>query len=53
MRRATAQRARQRAARTAPRVALVVTLVMVPGALVLLVASILLSSGLDLGPLTG
>ncbi len=53
MRRATAQRARQRAARTAPRVALVVTLVMVPGALVLLVASILLSSGLDLGGLTG
>ncbi len=53
MRRSTAQRARQQAARTSPRVALVVTLVMVPGALVLLVVSILLSSGLDLGALTG
>ncbi len=52
MRRSTAQRARQQAARTSPRVALVVTLVMVPGALVLLVVSILLSSGLDLGMLT-
>ncbi|GAB3591180.1 DUF5936 domain-containing protein [Angustibacter peucedani] len=52
MRRSTAQRARQQAARTSPRVALVVTLVMVPGALVLLVVSILLSSGLDLGVLT-
>ena len=49
MRRATAQRARQQASRTSPRVALVVTIVMVPGALVLLVVSLLLSSGVDLG----
>ncbi len=53
MRRSAAQRARQAAARTSPRVALVVTMVMVPGALVLLVASVLLSSGLDLGMLSG
>lgn len=53
MRRSTAQRARQQAARTSPRVALVVTIVMVPGALVLLVVSLLLSSGIDLGGVTG
>ncbi|WP_200941966.1 type II secretion system F family protein [Angustibacter sp. Root456] len=53
MRRATAQRARQQASRTSPRVALVVTMVMVPGALVLLVVSLLLSSGVDLGNLGG
>lgn len=53
MRRSAGQRARQRAARTAPQVALIVTLVMVPGALVLLVASIVLSSGLDLGTFSG
>ena len=53
MRRATAQRARQQASRTSPRVALVVTMVMVPGALVLLVVSLLLSSGVDLGKLGG
>ncbi len=53
MRRATAQRARQQASRTSPRVALVVTIIMVPGALVLLVVSLLLSSGVDLGGLAG
>ena len=53
MRRATAQRARQQASRTSPRVALVVTIIMVPGALVLLVVSLLLSSGVDLGGVTG
>ena len=53
MRRGTAQRARQKAARTSPRVALVVTIIMVPGALVLLVVSLLLSSGVDLGGLAG
>lgn len=53
MRRATAQRARQQASRTSPRVALVVTMVMVPGALVLLVVSLLLSSGVDLGGFGG
>lgn len=53
MRRATAQRARQQASRTSPRVALVVTIIMVPGALVLLVVSLLLSSGVDLGGLGG
>jgi hypothetical protein len=34
-------------------VALVVTIIMVPGALVLLVVSLLLSSGVDLGGLGG
>ncbi|GAB3676914.1 type II secretion system F family protein [Angustibacter aerolatus] len=53
MRRSTAQRARQSAARTSPRVALVVTIVMVPGALVLLVVSLFLSSGIDLGGVLG
>jgi tight adherence protein C len=52
MRRSSAQRARQNAARTSPRVALVVTLVMVPGALVLLVASVVLSSNVDFGMLS-
>lgn len=51
MRRSSAQRARQNAARTSPRVALVVTLVMVPGALVLLVASVVLSANVDFGML--
>jgi tight adherence protein C len=53
MRRSTAQRARQQASRTSPRVALVVTIIMVPGALVLLVVSLLLSSGVDLGGIAG
>jgi len=53
MRRSTGQRARQQAARTSPRVALVVTVIMVPGALVLLAVSLLLSSGVDLGGVTG
>jgi tight adherence protein C len=47
MRRSTAQRERQGAARTSPRVALVVTIIMVPGALVLLVVSLFLSSGIS------
>jgi tight adherence protein C len=51
MRRSSAQRARQAAAKTSPRVALVVTLVMVPGALVLLVASVVLSANVDFGML--
>ncbi len=51
MRRSVAQAARRRAARTAPRVSLVVTVVMVPGALALLATALLLSSGLDLGSL--
>lgn len=52
MRRSSAQRARQAAAKTSPRVALVVTMVMVPGALVLLVASVVLSANVDFGMLS-
>jgi tight adherence protein C len=51
MRRSVAQSARRRAARRAPQISLVVTMVMVPGTLVLLLAALLLSSGLNLGGL--
>lgn len=46
MRRAAHQEARQRAQRAAPRVSLIVTTLMVPGAMILIVASLVLSSDL-------
>ena len=47
MRRAAHQAARRRAARAAPRVSLVVTSLIVPGTMILIIASILLGSGLQ------
>ena len=49
MRRYFAQDARRRAARAAPRVSMIITMVMVPGALVLMVVGIFLGSGINLG----
>ena len=46
MRRASHQAARRRAARAAPRVSLVVTSLIVPGTMILIIASIVLGSGL-------
>ena len=46
MRRAAHQAARRRAARAAPRVSLIVTSLIVPGTMILIVASIFLGSGL-------
>ncbi len=46
MRRAAHQSARRRAARAAPRVSLVVTSLIVPGTMILIIASIVLGSGL-------
>jgi tight adherence protein C len=43
------QQARRRAANAAPRVALVVTLVIVPGAMILIIASFLLGSDVEVG----
>ncbi len=45
MRRESAQAARRRAARTAPRVTLIVTLVMVPGVLILLAGALYVAQG--------
>ena len=54
MRRAAHQAARRRAARAAPRVALIVTTLVVPGSMILIMVSILLSSGVaDSGILGG
>jgi tight adherence protein C len=54
MRRAAHQAARRRASRAAPRVALIVTTLMVPGSMILILVSILLSSGVaDSGILGG
>ena len=49
MRRASAQRYRQKAAAIAPRVTLLTTVVMVPGAMILLVVGLYIGSDLDLG----
>jgi tight adherence protein C len=51
MRRYFAQDARRRAARAAPRVSMIITMIMVPGALVLMVVGIFLGSGINLGSL--
>lgn len=53
MRRAAAQRQRQKAARIAPRITLVMTSLMVPAALLLMVAGLMVGSGIDLGAIFG
>jgi tight adherence protein C len=53
MRRDSAQRMRRKAARVAPRVTLVTSLVLVPGALVLVIVGIVLGSGVDFAELFG
>jgi tight adherence protein C len=53
MRRASAQRQRRKAAQVAPRVTLVNSLVLVPGALIILMTGLLLGSGVDLSSLLG
>ena len=53
MRRDSAQRQRQRAARVAPRVTLVTSLVLVPGALAILIVGFVLGIDLDFGALFG
>lgn len=52
-RREHAQRMRRKAARVAPRVTLVTTLVLVPGALLILLVGLVLGSGIDFGELFG
>lgn len=49
MRRESAQRMRRKAARTSPRVTLVTSLVLVPGALILVLVGLLVGSGIDFG----
>jgi tight adherence protein C len=53
MRRASAQRMRRKAAQTAPRVTLVTSIVLVPGAIVLIMVGLYLGSGIDLSQLFG
>lgn len=53
MRRFFAQDARQRASRAAPRVSLIITMVMVPGCLVIMVVGLFLTSGIHLGNFAG
>jgi tight adherence protein C len=53
MRRMFAQDARRRAARAAPRISLIVTTVMVPAAVLLIVATFLLGSNIHLGSVSG
>lgn len=53
MRRDSAQRMRRRAARAVPKVTLVTSMVLVPGALVLVIVGIILGSDVDLGALFG
>jgi tight adherence protein C len=53
MRRASAQRMRRRAAQTAPRVTLVTSMVLVPGALVLILVGMYLGSGIDFSQVFG
>jgi tight adherence protein C len=54
MRRAAAQNARRRAARAAPRISLIVTTLIVPGSIILILASMLLGTNvLDSGVLGG
>ena len=49
MRRESAQRMRRKAARTAPRVTLVTSLVLVPGALILVICGLIVGSDVDFG----
>ena len=53
MRKASAQRQRRKAARVAPRVTLVNSLVLVPGTLIILLTGLLLGSGVDFGTVFG
>lgn len=53
MRRSFYQAARRRAARAAPRVSLIVSLLIVPGALLLMIASLILGSNLGPGEVLG
>jgi tight adherence protein C len=53
MRRTAAQRMRRRAALTVPRVTLVTSLVLVPGALILIVTGMYLGADIDVGVLLG
>lgn len=53
MRREHAQRARRKAARVAPRVTLVTSIVLVPGTLILLLVGLVLGSDIDFGALFG
>jgi tight adherence protein C len=53
MRRGSYQRARQRAQRAAPRVSLIVTTLLVPGAMLLILVTLVLSSDADIGGLFG
>lgn len=53
MRRDSAQRQRQKAARVAPRVTLVTSMVLVPGALAILVVGFVLGIDIDLGSVLG
>lgn len=53
MRRAAFQRARRRAQNAAPRVSLIVTLLIMPGAMLLIVAGLFLGSDVDFGSLFG
>ena len=47
MRRATAQRMRQKAAKIEPRISLIMTMILIPGALVILVGGMILAMGAD------
>ena len=49
MRRSFYQRARRRASRAAPRVSLITTTVLVPGAVILIIATLFLGADIDLG----
>ncbi|SEE65290.1 DUF5936 domain-containing protein [Streptomyces sp. Ag109_O5-10] len=53
MRRTDAQNARRKAARAVPRATLMITTFMVPATMLLLVAGLLLGSGVDFGSVTG
>lgn len=53
MRRVSAQQMRRRAARTAPRVTLVTSLVLVPASIVLVLSGVFVASGFDLDSLIG
>lgn len=53
MRRDSAQRMRRKAAQTAPRVSLVTSLVLMPGALILIIVGMYLGSGVSLGSVFG
>jgi len=53
MRRSSAQRQRQAAARKSPQVALLSSLVLVPGVMAIIIAGIYISSGMDIGKILG